>query len=204
MQITGIDIRTKCSFQRRESINHGAVSQAARRLNTIGVLNLNPKVYARFLSVLASRCQVFAGRLAELGLPKDVTPDILVRRYGSVFTPKGLARKSTLRISKACMKAGLNPEQTTLFGFLRHEGVQKPSILGILQAANENGSKAKNASIKRAEKSVETLSPKALAFNEAMKAEAQRFREKDIAYIESCKAQGLPLPAWADAITQSI
>lgn len=132
MQVKSIDTRTRCSFQRRDSINHGAVSQAARRLNTIGVLNLNPKVYARFLSVLASRCQVFAGRLAELGLPKDVTPDILVKKFGSVFTPKGLAKKSSLRISKACQKAGLNPEQTMLFGFLRHEGVQKPSILNIL------------------------------------------------------------------------
>lgn len=135
MQVTGVSAQTSFTFQRRGRIDHGAVSQAARSLNSIGTLNLNPNVYSRFLSLLARRCEVFAGRLAELGLPKDVTPDLLVKRYGSVFTPKGLTRRCASRISRECRRVGLNPEETMLFRFLKNEGVKKPSIFGVLHYA---------------------------------------------------------------------
>lgn len=135
MLVSSIDAKTKLSFQRRNSINHGALSQAARRLNSIGVLNVDTMVYSRFLSVLASRCQVFASRLAEHGLPTEVTPAILVKKYGSVFTPKGLSKKCARRISTACKRAGLPPEQTMLFDFLKNKAVKKPSILSILHPA---------------------------------------------------------------------
>lgn len=136
MRVTGVDTKTKFTFQ-KSGLNHGVVSQAARGLSKCSVLNLNPKVYSRFLSALAARSEVVANRLKALGLPEKVTPAILVEKCGSVFTSNGLTETCAHLISQVCQKADLSPAKTKVFKFLRQKFDEKPGILSVLQLPDD-------------------------------------------------------------------
>lgn len=134
MRVANVDNNSRCTFQRRSEVNYGVATQAARRLRDVGVLSLTPTVYASFLSVLSARSQVIAERLKALGLPEKITPRILVKRYGNVFTLKGLVDGCVRDISNSCINAGLDPRDTKIFSFLRQKGISKPPILSILHS----------------------------------------------------------------------
>lgn len=134
MRISNVNERTKYSFQRRAEINYGVVTQAARQLKDIGILKLTPAVYSRFLTVLATRSEAVATKLANLGFQKTVTPRALVKKYGDVFTPKGLMDGCIRDISNSCIDIGLDPREIKFFSFLKEKGVKKHPILSILHS----------------------------------------------------------------------
>lgn len=136
MRVTGVEAK-KCTFQRRGRIKYGVMTQAARKFRDVGVLELTPTVYSKFLSVLAARSEVVAQRLKALGLPEKITPRALVKKCGDVFTHKGLVDGCVRDISNSCMEIGLDPRNISVFSFLRRKGVKRPLILDVLQQPDD-------------------------------------------------------------------